>query len=260
MKTVKKEKTSYKRYEEELLRRDNLKKEAEHWHIEYIRVFGEYIAKSFELQVECIKTKKMISYCQTYANRGEPIGSKGLNTYIETEMLDYNRELKDILNNVSAAKSAKPISSLEANQIKDIYRFLAKLMHPDLHPELAGDETVSDYWNRVVVAYEHNDLETIEELKVLVTAYLKDRYGDHGTDMELDLSEDVIVEKLNSLTKEIVTIMSTRPYTYRFILDDEEEVEEEKERFEEEITSYSRYLNDLEEILSGFDIREELLS
>ena len=60
MDIIKLKNTSYTKYEEVLLRRDNLRKEAEHFHMEYIREFGSLIIKAFEIKVECIRKKKMI--------------------------------------------------------------------------------------------------------------------------------------------------------------------------------------------------------
>ena len=45
---IKVKNTAYTKYEEVLLRRDNLRKEAEHYHMEYIRVFGDLITDAFE--------------------------------------------------------------------------------------------------------------------------------------------------------------------------------------------------------------------
>ena len=66
---VKVKNVGYAKYEEVLLRRDNLRKDAESFHLEYIRVFGDLITESFRLKVECIRKKKMITiyYYNLYA-------------------------------------------------------------------------------------------------------------------------------------------------------------------------------------------------
>ena len=61
---IKKENGKYKKYEELLLKRDQLNKEAGAIHTLYIKEFGELLLEDFELKVECIKKKKQISYCQ----------------------------------------------------------------------------------------------------------------------------------------------------------------------------------------------------
>ena len=251
--------TDIHEYEKLLLRRDKLKKEAEQWHIEYVATFGEYIKESFELKVECIKTKKMISYCQARANRCETISGTDLMIYIDTEMEKYNRELETLIDTVSSAKKSVPISATEVRKIKELYRRIAKMVHPDLHPELADDEVINNYWNKVVISYEHNCMTELEELHLVITSRLKEIYGDDYVP-DIDLDQDTINTRVNSLNKEIDEILSTNPYLYRLVLESREGIDEERERYEEEITSYLRYLEELKGLLTGFDIQEGKLS
>ena len=49
---VKGKNRAYARYEEALLRRDGLRREADNLHLEYIRLFGDLIEQSFRLKIE----------------------------------------------------------------------------------------------------------------------------------------------------------------------------------------------------------------
>ena len=62
---IKVKNTAYSKYEEVLLRRDNLRKEAEHYHMEYIRVFGDLITDAFEKKIECIRSWRMTRQSKT---------------------------------------------------------------------------------------------------------------------------------------------------------------------------------------------------
>ena len=57
----------YMKYESLLLRRDGLKKDSLKYLNEYICVFGEPTMAVYENQVECIKLKKSIAFCQAAA-------------------------------------------------------------------------------------------------------------------------------------------------------------------------------------------------
>ena len=87
----------YENYEEVLLRRDNLRKEAELYHLQFIKIFGDLITESFRIKVECIRKKKMITYCQRLMNLGKDINSSDLTKYIEKEMAEYQKELQDMI-------------------------------------------------------------------------------------------------------------------------------------------------------------------
>ena len=59
------------RYEELLLRRNELKKECLFLELKYTRTFGELIIALFKKQIECAQKKKAIEFCRIALNRGE---------------------------------------------------------------------------------------------------------------------------------------------------------------------------------------------
>ena len=70
--------SDYSQYEELLLRRDELEKEAEHIFLEYTRIFGDISTEIFKLKSDCIVLKKSISYCIMAKNRGKSVTSEKL--------------------------------------------------------------------------------------------------------------------------------------------------------------------------------------
>ena len=252
MAIVKTEKTTeYEEYELLLLRRDNLRKEAEQFHLNYLRVFGDLMTEVFQQKVECIRRKKIIAYCQKLANRGADINRADLDAYIEQVMAEYRTELEQMIRTVSAIKNSGKISSYDKKKVKEIYYRLVRLIHPDIRPELAQDEVIRDYWQRIVVAYRHNDIEELEELDVLVRTYLKQHNIEAG---EISLSN--IKERITAIEKEIQTIISTDPYQYRFILEDKNAVNDREQELKDELKSFREYGEQLDEVISSFNIRE----
>lgn len=255
MEIVKVKNTSYSRYEEALLRRDNLRKEAEHYHMEYIRVFGDLITQTFERKIECIRKKKMIAYCQRQVNAGKKISGVNLDSFIAQEMARYQEELLSMINDVRAVKDSKRVSASDFEKIKKIYYKLVKMIHPDMHPELADDEQIKDYWQRIVIAYTYNQLKDLEELELLVTSYLEEN-GQQVTDIEIDDLDD----KIAAVEGEISNIISTDPYLYKMLLENEEEKLRRKQEYLDEIASYDIYSAQLDEVLTTFEIEKGKLS
>ena len=70
---IRKNNSAYAKYEELLLRRDELKKEAFQMEQAYIREFGDLILEVFRKKLECIRKKKTIEYCRTFINHGENV-------------------------------------------------------------------------------------------------------------------------------------------------------------------------------------------
>ncbi len=239
-------KSAYDRYEELLLRKSALKKECFQLEQEYTRLFGEAILKLYRLQIECAKKKKTIEFCQAAVNRGEEPDEQRLREFILKETLELREHFRKMSEEYEAAKSAVKISEADLAKIRKIYRRTVKLLHPDIHPEVAESGDLKDLWNRVSVAYACNDLKELEELEVLVAAALADRSGEEWKVEVPDLDA-----RIASLEGEIDQITGTDPYQYKFLFDDPDAVEEKKKDLQGKIGEYTSYAAKLDEILAS---------
>jgi hypothetical protein len=77
--------SSYERYEELILRRDNVCKESFVYEIEYTKVFGKLIVAVFEEQLNCVRKKKTIEFCQAAVNHGKDVEQKELQDFVEAQ-------------------------------------------------------------------------------------------------------------------------------------------------------------------------------
>lgn len=237
------------RYEELLLRRDSLRKKAEQFQISYFKEFGDLIVESFTIRIECIKKKKIIAYCQQQVNHGKPINGAQLDTFIEREMLEYQNDLDAMIRHNKAVKESETVSEYDLYRIKKMYYGLAKLIHPDLHPEYEDDLQLMEFWNEIVLAYDHNQLQDMEELDFQVRKYLED----------IDNGNPVIIipdigKKIRGVEEEIDRITNTEPYLYRLLLEDEESSAAKKDELKAEIGLYRDYSKQLDEIIEQFTI------
>ncbi|MBQ9387187.1 MAG: DnaJ domain-containing protein [Lachnospiraceae bacterium] len=235
---------AYQKYEELLMRRDALKKEAFQYHLEYARVFGELIIEVFNAKIEAIRLKKTIDFCQTFFNRGENVDQAALQDYIQKELEQYRWRLDELLSEYKNASGAEMASEADMIKIKKIYRRLAKQIHPDMNPSVAENEELKELWQRLVIAYNCNNLKEMEEIEVLVAAVL-DRMGMGGGDTAVSNIE----EKIAALEEEIETIKNTDPYQYKKLLEDEAAVESKKAELREELQKYKDHVAELEKML-----------
>ncbi len=239
----------YSRYEELLLKRDEVEKQADHMFMEYTRIFGDITTEIFKLKVECIAIKKSISYIITIKNRGEELDPQKLVEYIEERMAAYQAELDEMIRNNEESKKGVPISAYQEKEIKRVYRKLAKILHPDLsnitekHPELA------ELFQRVMIAYKCNNYKEIKELEVLTSKALDD-LGEEKFEVVIPNIE----EKIEELEDEIQGIMTTEPYTYQEYILDHEKQEAKMREFQEEKETYTKYKEELQKNLK--DIQE----
>lgn len=238
--------SSYAKYEELLVRKDEVKKQAFLYERAYVREFGDLILEVFQLKIEAIRKKKTIQYCQVFANRGESIDQDAMQVYLAKELAEYNQQLEAMIKDNESAKKSEEITEADLLKIKRIYHRLAKKIHPDINPVTNENEELKGLWQRMIVAYNCNDLKEMEEIEVLVKALL-DKL-DLGT---LDITIPDINEKIAELEAEIDRIKTTDSYRYKHILDDLDMVSQKKEDLRKEIKEYEDYGKQLDEILNG---------
>ncbi len=236
--------TKYEEYERLLLERDQLDKESNQIWVAYLQQFGELITENYETKLECIKCKKIISYYQAALNHGGDVDAAAMERYLEKEMAGYNAELRRMLGQNQAAKSAERSSAYEVQRAKTLYRRLARLVHPDINPETDRSEELRALWQRIMDAYHRNDVRALSELEVLVRRVLA----------ELGISDEKIEipdidQKIDAVKEEIYEITHTEPYVLHIFVDDEEVGEKRKTEFQEELESYKKYLKELNEII-----------
>ena len=234
--------SGYARYEELLLERDALKKETGSMMTAYIREFGELITDVFAAKIEAIRLKKSITICQMSINRGAHVNPAEMEARVKEMMQGYYEQLKAMLADNKAAKDAKTIPEHVLYKVKKLYRRLAMLIHPDLNPKTAGDENLSELWQRLTAAYNASDLSGMEELVVLI----KLAVSDGGETPEIENVE----EKISELEAEIDEIRTTDPYLYKDLLSDKEAVEEKKESLRKELQEYKDYASELQDTLN----------
>jgi hypothetical protein len=238
--------SSYAKYEELLMRRDEIKKQAFLYERAYVREFGDLILDVFRMKMEAIRKKKTIGYCQAFANRGEAVDQKALQEYLAKELAEYQEKLDGMIRDHEAAKKNGQISEADLLRIKRIYHRLVKKIHPDIYPLTDENEELSELWQRLIAAYNCNNLREMEETEFLVNALLEKLESGLSA-----VSIPDIEEKIAELEAEIEKIKSTDPYQYRYLLEDETAVSEKKGELREELKAYEDYCRQLDEVLSG---------
>ena len=207
----------------------------------YIRIFGDQITAGFKQKIACIERKKMLSYCMMYYNRGESVDTEKVQARIKTEMSEYQKQLDRMIEENEACRNAKSIPESDALRVKQIYRSIAKKLHPDLNPLTEQHEELAELWQRTAAAYRCNDLKEIEE-KALSAL------GEGKT----EISIPDIDEKTEKLREEIEHIKTTDPYLFYRIFADENLIAEKKKALEYELKEYTDYRTQLEDELKKF--------
>lgn len=252
MKLLKLRSASHKKYEELLLKKDELKAEAEEIQNEYSRVFGELKTLLFKERMECVRKKKVINYCQMMMIEEIPIEKDKMESFVDQAMKDLNDTLQGMIDKNEESKRLENVDKETLKKIKQIYFRIAKQIHPDMNPDLKDDATIKDLWNRTLVAQKQNQLKEIEEVEYLLKKYLA-----NINNKKEDIEIPDIDEKIDKLNEEIEKIKTTEPYLYKYLLADEKAVEEEKQSILNELNEYKEYGEKLDNIIKEFDIKDK---
>jgi hypothetical protein len=244
MDLIKSTDSKYEEYENLLLERDQITKEAGQIWTVYLQLFGKLITDNYEEKLECIKCKKTIAYYQNALNHGGVVDSAAMEKYMEQEMAEYYANLRRMLKENEDANNAGTSTPYEVARAKTLYRRLAKLIHPDINPETDHSKELQELWQRILIAYHHNDVKELSELEVLVRKVLKELGSE---DVKVDIPD--IEEKIEALKSEIEGIKQTEPYCLRYLVEDEEAAEKKKTELREELETYQKYHKELNEVI-----------
>lgn len=228
----------YEYYEQLILRRDRLIKEAEAYRLDYIREFGELINKVFEAEIECISLKKSITYCAQRINRGETPDKKKLEKYLEVYMDEYYERLKDMKAQLKVSKSGTVLSPDELKEIRSIYHEIARNIHPDLSPICKEIPKLLDLFERATMAYRMNDLKLLRQIKFLVDIAVNEVES-------INMMIPDINDRIKEVEDECDRIVKEEPYTYGKLLEDFEPVMKKKEELEAQYKEYKEYAKEL---------------
>ena len=113
-----------------------------------------------------------------------------------------------------------------------------------MNPKTNEIPELKELWQRIVVSYRANDLEELEEADILVNKFLVDHHLD-GNEIKI---QDIDT-KIEKLKEQIQKIKETNPYQYRFLLQDQEAVQNKKRELQKELEEYRVYEQELDQLL-----------
>ena len=165
---------------------------------------------------------------------------------VNAEMASYEEQLKSI---AAIRAQTGTVTSYELAQIKKIYHKIATRIHPDINPQLFGNEEVKELWENVTSAYRSNDLDRMKELEAVASTVIAKYCGDVVAVVIGDLDE-----KIEEIKAQIAEIKSTDPYQYKYLLEDEESCAETEKNLKSEIEEYQEYLDYLNSQMEALGI------
>jgi hypothetical protein len=134
---------------------------------EYLLKIGRLEYAVFEYQGKILRIKREIEMIQAKLNREEPFDIVEIEKQLEIEYKEYTEELLEKEKEIEEAKFKKdsmgrPLTEEEVAELKSLYTYIVKKLHPDLNPDTTEKE--HSLFSDAVTAYKDADL---SELRVI---------------------------------------------------------------------------------------------
>lgn len=222
----------------------DLKKGKEYFESLYMCKLGALIFLRFENEIKYRRLKKKLALIVKSKNKGEEINIKEIEAALEEELAEFYKNLEELRNNLKNSREFFELPSLtdeEVKKVKEIFRSLAKILHPDVNRGL--NEEQMELWLKVKEAYENNDLITLIILQGIV------KHNEIKEDIKVtSIEENIVVlkKKINELKKFIDEEENSFPLSIKELIDDDEYIKEKKQDITNDIHDYEIMITQVE--------------
>lgn len=245
---IKKQKAELEKLNEEYLilyeKKKDIKKQKDYFESLYMCKFGALIFLRLEKEIKYRELKKKLSLIVSQINKGEVVDYKKIQEVLEQELKKFYEELKELNETLRKSKEFYELPTLtdvEVEKIKEIFRELAKKLHPDVNINI--NEKGMELWLRAKEAYENNDLLTL----IILQGILKDKnFGIDNRMTIIDESIEVLKKKIIEIKNYIENEELQFPLNIKDSIKNLQFEKEKKQELNEEIFKYEGKIKELE--------------
>jgi hypothetical protein len=229
-------------------KKEDLKKEKEYFESLYMCKLGTLIFLRFENEIKYRRLKKKLVLIIKSKNKGEEIDIEEIDRALEEELAEFYRNLEELRDNLKNSREFLELPILteeEVNKIKEIFRSLAKILHPDVNKNL--NEEMMELWLKVKEAYENNDLMTLIILEGIV------KHNGVKEDIKVTSIEEnisILKKKINELKSSIDKEEDSFPLNIKELINDNEYIKDKKQEITNDIHEYERMITEAERSIS----------
>ncbi len=208
----------------------------------YETQIGKLEFEEFQVKVEIQLLTYETKLIQAYINRNECIDEERIAEQIRFAQEKYKAELKEKEEVIKAAQAyltSPALSIEESTELRDLYRMIAKNLHPDLHPDL--DQKHKDLFLKAVSAYRIGDIHVLRQIALALT----DDSIDDVPDVDLQRMIDQAAATVKEFEERIARMNREFPFIYRDKLCDKAWIEEQKVELEQRIAQAKMKLEEV---------------
>ncbi|MBD7914589.1 hypothetical protein H9660_05475 [Clostridium sp. Sa3CUN1] len=227
---------------------EDLNKEKETLESLYMSKLGSLIFLKFENEIEYRKLKKKLNLIIQNKNKNEKIDINKIDTILKSELKSFYEELEAIREKMKVSKiylESSTLSEEEVKKIKEIFRSLAKKLHPDINRNITKEEI--ELWNKVKEAYENNDLVSLIVLDGIINNIeIKEDVSISNIEENIEKIK-ANIEKIQNINKEALREF---PLNLREVINDKSFIDNKKDELNKEIKVYIDKIKELNRIIT----------
>ena len=212
----------------------------------YMMLVGALECQAFREEVEYRRVKRKMELLQALANRRQPIDEAKVDAFLSEEMEEYEQRLDDRyakLNAIVGETGGERIIIGTEDEIRGLYHQIVRALHPDLHPDLSGQEQELFFWAQT--AYENRDLGALQMIADAMGA--SGDPEDEMTGADLKRERDRLIDTGRKIREDIAWIKEQYPYNMKELINDEEWVRQRRDELQGQIDDFIRIRKTYEE-------------
>ena len=209
---------------------------------------GVLLFEEFKLLIHIKLTQLEINLTQAYINHNAPIDHYRIDEQVKAAQKEYQARIEQKEAELRKAEeflSAPCLSKEETKELRDLYRTIAKALHPDLHPDQGREEC--DLFIKAASAYRKGDLQTLRQIAILIETKNLDINGLPSQDLL------TLIEKAResiAIFQERIDLMNSQfPFIYRDRILDPQWIKAQQEELKERISKATTRLKELQDYL-----------
>lgn len=212
---------------------------------------GKLEFEEFQIKVQIQLTAYETRLVQAYINRSERIDFERVAGQVKYAQMKYKDDIEQKKAEIKAAQdylNAPTFSAEESTELRELYRMIAKSLHPDLNPEQTQKE--KDFFLKAVSAYRIGDIHVLRQIALSLT----DETIEDIPNMDLPHLIEQTRKTLEAFRERIETMNGQFPFTYRDLLKDEGWVKEQRAELTKRIAKANLRLEEAKNYLTALKL------
>ena len=210
---------------------------------------GVLLFEEFKLGIQIKLTQLEISLTQAYINHNAPIDHYRIEEQVKAARREYQARIEQKEAELKQAEeylNAPCLSKEETKELRDLYRMIAKALHPDLHPDQGREEC--DLFIKAASAYRKGDVQTLRQIALLIQTNNLDALNGLPNEDLLTLIEKA--RESIAIFQERIDLMNSQfPFIYRDRILDPQWIKEQQQELKERIAKAQSRLKELQDYL-----------